>query len=182
MTLNVLDIVIVLAVAGGLARGFTLGAVRQVTSLIGVVAAFALAVQLMRRVGDLAVQSLGIAESAAPVLGFLIVFLAVQALFYLIGRLIEHLLDVLKLSIVNRVFGSAVGGFKAAILLSISFLVLTEIGFPSPEVKQESALYRPVAQVLPETWEVASRHVPDLKQLSEQFGRRIEAELPAASQ
>lgn len=181
MTLNVIDIIILLAVAGGIARGFTVGAVRQLTSLVGVVAAFALAVQLMRRVGDLAVQSLGIADAAAPVLGFLIVFLAVQAIFYFIGRLVEHLLDALSLTIVNRLFGSAVGGFKAALLLSVAFLVLTEINFPSPEQRQQSALYRPVAQVLPETWDVAAQHVPDLKRLSEQFGRRIESELPAAS-
>jgi membrane protein required for colicin V production len=92
------------------------------------------------------------------------------------------LLDALSLSIVNRVFGSAVGGFKAALLLSVAFLVLMEIDFPSDELKQESTLYQPVARVLPETWDAASQHVPDLKRISEQFGRRIESELPSAAQ
>lgn len=178
--MNVIDLIIVLVVAGGIVRGFTVGAVRQVTSLVGVVAAFAMAVQLMQRVGDLIVQSLGIAEAAAPVLGFIVVFLAVQAVFYFIGRLVEYLLDALFLSTVNRLLGSAVGALKAALLLSVAFLVLTEINYPSTSLKQGSLLYEPVAQVLPKTWAVASEHVPDLKALSEQFGRQIEAELPAA--
>lgn len=172
-----LDIIILLVLIGGIVRGFMVGAVRQVTSILGVVAAFVMAVQLMRPAGATVVDSLGLSEALAPVLGFLVVFIAVQLVFYLLGRLVEKLLDALALNTVNRLFGSALGGFKAALLLSIAFLILTQLNMPDPRMKARSVLYRPIAQVLPETWAAVSEYVPNLKTLSEQFGGRIEDEL-----
>ena len=180
--MTLVDIIIAAVVALGLFRGVTTGAVRQVTGLVGVVAAFALAVQLMRSVGRLAVDSLGISEAAAPVVGFVLVFIAVQLVFYLLGRLVERVMEALALSVVNRVVGGAFGAFQAALLLSVAFMLLGRVDVPDKHAQEASILYEPVAQVLPRTWDYAADHVNTFKSLSEQFGDRIQSEIPASAQ
>jgi membrane protein required for colicin V production len=173
MSLSALDWFIMIVLAGGLVRGMMVGAVRQVTSLAGILAAFFVSVQFMRPVGDLIVESLGLAGELAPVVGFVTLFVGVQLLFMATSRLVEQILDTLNLTIANRLAGGAVGGFKAALLLSILFLVLASVEIPGPDVRSKSQLYAPVATVLPETWDTAATYVPQVKRVSDQFGARV---------
>lgn len=178
--MTTIDILILVIIAGGLGRGFMVGAVRQVTGLIGVILAFALAVQLMRPAGEAIVQSTGLAPSLVPVLGFVSVFAGVQIVFFLLGQLVEHLVDALNLSPVNRLLGGVVGGFKAALLLSVAFLLFSHVNLPAEQTRDRSMLYEPVALVLPRTWSFAEEHVPSLKSLSEEFGTRIQTGVSTA--
>src|SRR6056297_821324 len=115
MQLAALDWFILVILAGGLIRGFMVGAVRQVASLLGLVLAFFLSVQLMHPVGALIVSSLGLSEAVAPIAGFIVIFVGVQLLFLALSRLLERVLETLSLSLVNRAAGGALGGFKAAL-------------------------------------------------------------------
>lgn len=178
--MTTIDIIILAVIAGGLARGFMAGAIRQITSLIGIVLAFALAVQLMQPAGEVVVESLGLSSSLVPVLGFIAVFGLVQIVFFLLGQLVEHLVEALLLSPVNRLVGGVLGGFKAALLLSVAFLLLSRVNIPAQQTKEASVLYQPVALVLPRTWSFAEEHVPSLKSLSNEFGNRVRSELSAA--
>lgn len=178
--MTTIDLLILVVIAGGLGRGFMVGAVRQVTGLIGVVLAFALAVQLMRPAGEIIVQSTGLASSLVPVLGFVTVFAGVQIVFFLLGQVVEHLIDALNLSPVNRLLGGVVGGFKAALLLSVAFLLFSHVNLPAQQTRNQSMLYEPVALVLPRTWSFAEEHVPSLKSLSEEFGNRVQSQISSA--
>lgn len=178
--MTTIDIIILAILAGGLARGFLAGAIRQITSLIGIALSFALAVQLMDSTGDVVVESLGLSSSLAPVLGFVAVFAVVQIVFFLLGQIVEHLVEALRLSPVNRLIGGVLGGFKAALLLSVAFLLLSHVNVPAQQTKDASVLYRPVALVLPRTWSFAEEHVPSLKSLSEEFGSRVRSEISDA--
>lgn len=171
MNMPALDWFIVIVLAGGLIRGFMVGAVRQVTSLAGIVVAFLLSVQFMHPIGGLIVVSLGLSEALGPIAGFIVIFVGVQLLFLALSRLLEHVLETLSLSLVNRAAGGALGGFKAALLLSVLFLVLSGMEMPSEETRSQSVLYPPVAQALPETLEAASPYVPAAKRASETFGQ-----------
>lgn len=178
--MTTIDILILVIIAGGLGRGFMMGAVRQVTGLLGVILAFALAVQTMRPAGEAIVHSLGLADSLVPVLGFITVFAVVQVVFFLLGQIVEHVIDALSLSPVNRLLGGLVGGFKASLLLSVAFLLFSHVNLPAEQTRNRSMLYEPVAQVLPRTWAFAEEHVPSLKSLSEEFGGRIQSQLSTA--
>ncbi len=177
MNMSALDWFIVIVLAGGLIRGFMVGAVRQVTSLAGIVVAFLLSVQLMHPIGGLIVASLGLSEAVGPIAGFIVVFVGVQLLFLALSRLLERVLETLSLSLFNRAAGGALGGFKAALLLSVLFLVLSGMEMPSEEARDQSVLYPPVAQALPETLEAASPYVPAAKHASETFGRQVRPQL-----
>lgn len=164
--MNALDILILLVLAGGMVRGFSTGIVRQVASVVGFVLAFILSVKLMDPVGALVVDSLGLSARTAPVVGFAVVFLAIQALLFLVIRMVEALVGALKLTAVNRVLGGAVGVFKAALVLSVLFLVLGYLGIPEKQAKVGSAFYQPVAMVLPQAWDYVAAKLPEVKRLS----------------
>lgn len=173
MSLAALDWFILVVLAGGLIRGFMVGAVRQVASLAGLILAFFLSVQLMHPVGALVVSSLGLSESVGPIAGFIVIFVGVQLLFLALSRLLERVLETLSLSLLNRATGGVLGGFKAALLLSVLFLVLGGMEMPSQQVRGRSVLYSPVARALPKTLNAASPYLPAAQRASETFGRAV---------
>jgi membrane protein required for colicin V production len=170
-----LDIVILLVLAGGLIRGFSTGVVRQVAGIVGIILTFVVAITLMRPVGLVVSASTGIPEGWAPIAGFLVIFLALQIMLFIAVRFIETVVGALRLTVVNRLLGSAFGAFKAALLLSVAFLVLSFAEVPGRESRASSALYGPVASVLPGTWDAVSQHLPEVQRLSERFRQHVEA-------
>jgi membrane protein required for colicin V production len=177
--LTVLDWFILAILLGGLIRGYLVGAVRQVAGLLGLVAALLFSVEFMGSVGALIVASLGLAESVAPLAGFTVLFLGVYLLFLALARLLEQLFDTLSLSFLNRAAGGAVGGIKAALLLSLLFLVLGGLELPEQETRNDSALYRPVARLLPQTIEATETWFPAAKQAADQLGRQVRSRVDA---
>lgn len=172
-----LDWFILIAVAAGLIRGLMVGAIRQVASIVGLLLAFVVAVQLMRPIGDMTVDSLGLSEATAPLVGFVVVFAGVHLLVIALARMLEAVIDSLSLSFANRAAGGALGAFKAALLLSVLFLVTTHAGIPDQQAQGNSMLYQPVASVLPGTWDYVAAYLPAMRQASDAFGRDVRPRL-----
>jgi membrane protein required for colicin V production len=172
-----LDWFILVILLGGLIRGYMVGAVRQIASIIGIVAALLFSVEFMESVGTLIVSSIGLSESLIPLTGFTVLFLGVYVLFLALSRLFEQVLDSLSLSVVNQITGSAVGGIKAALLLSLLFLVLAGIELPERDTRDESTFYQPVVRLLPRTIEAAEEWVPAAKKAADQLSRQIRSKV-----
>lgn len=175
--LSALDWLIVVVLIGGLIRGYVVGAVRQIASLLGLGVAFLFSVEFMGMVGDMIVTSLGLSESLAPLAGFTVLFLGVYFLFLAISRLLEQVLDSLSMSFLNRAAGGAVGGVKAALLLSLLFLVLTGLEMPDRQTRKESTLYRPISRLLPRTIEATKEWFPAAKKAADKLGRQVRSNL-----
>lgn len=171
--LTVLDWVILLILLGGGIRGYMVGAVRQVGSVLGIVAALLFSVEFMDSVGALVVSSIGLSDTLAPLAGFTVLFLGVYLLFVALSRLVEQVFETLSLSTVNQVVGGAVGGAKAALLLSLLFLVLGGMELPQQETRAESVFYQPVAELLPRTIEATENWMPAAKEAADQLGRQV---------
>jgi len=181
MDFTLLDGFILVALAGGLLRGIAVGAVRQVASLVGLLVAFLVSIQLMHTVGTVIVSRLGVSEATAPIVGFVALFLGVQLVVMALSRLFERVLEQLSLTVLNRVAGGALGGLKAALLLSVLFLVLSGLQVPDRERRRKSVLYGPVAGVLPKTLDVASDYLPAARRASDAFGRVVRPRIRSAS-
>ncbi len=177
MPLSVLDGFILIVLAGGLLRGVMVGAVRQVTSLVGLLVAFLFALQFMRPIGELIAVAFNLGDTVGLIAGFVVVFVGVQLIFVLLARLIEQVMETLSLTLVNRAAGGAVGGFKAVLLLSLLFLVLATMNVPSEKTRERSRLYEPVAQALPQTVEVTAGWLPAAKRMSDEWGERLRPQL-----
>ncbi|MEZ4698710.1 MAG: CvpA family protein [Rhodothermales bacterium] len=163
--MGTLDLVILVVIVIGLARGFSTGGIRQLFSLAGILFAFVFAAQLMHTVGERLAGSTGISPGLAPIVGFVAIFLVIQVAAYAVSRLLESFLKALKLGIINRVVGGAIGAFKATLVLSLVFFVFGFVGIPEPATQDASLFYRTVSAVLPGTWNYVSERLPLLNRI-----------------
>lgn len=168
-----LDILIAAGLLIGLARGMSTGAVRQVVGLAGTVLAIVLALELMHPVGNAIGGILGAGAGIVPILGFIVVFAAVQLALYVLAKVIETSLKMLRLSVLNRAAGAVFGLCKATLLLSVLFLVLNFFNVPDSQNREVSVLYGPVAAVFPATWDFTARRFPAVRDLSDRFGEEV---------
>ena len=178
--MHTLDVLILIMLAIGLMRGFATGVIRQAASIVGLLAAFVLSVQLMEPTGVLVTESLDVSPSVAPLVGFVLVFLAVQVAVFALARIVENLVGALRLTVVNRVLGGVVGAFKAALALSVLFLVIGSFGVPEEPAQEASLFYDPVSSALPAAWDYVSDRLPEVERLSEKFGDRVARHLSDA--
>ena len=176
--MNILDVLILAALAGGVVAGLRSGMIRQVLSLVGLVVAFLLATRLMGAAGAMAAGSLGISEEIAPLVGFMLVFGAVQVAVFVLGRLLEAVVGALRLGLLNRMLGGALGALKAGLALSVLFLVLGFFQMPSAPSRDASALYTPVVSVLPEAWDYVAEAFPHVESITGEVEERLQEHLP----
>jgi len=176
--MNTLDILILVAMGAGVVHGFSTGMIRQIASVVGMVLAFILSARFMGPVGDVAFNTFGLSESVSPLVGFVLVFLVVQIAVFALAKMAESLIGALKLTTVNRALGGGLGAIKAALALSVLFLVLDYANIPGETLTNESSLYTPVAGLFPKAWDYASERWPQVESLSQKFGKEIESRVP----
>ena len=175
--MTAVDLLIAGVLAGGLLIGLRSGLIKQALGLLGAVLGFLLALQLMDVAGKMVTTSLGVSADLAPLLGFVLVFGAVQIGVFAATRLGESVIGALRLTTLNRILGGAVGAGKAALVLSIAFLVVAPLGVPTEETQRDSALYAPVASAVPLAWGEIQEWFPHLESLAEKFGTEIRERL-----
>ena len=124
--------------------GWKRGIVREVATLVGVLAGIWAAVHLSQLVAEL----IGLEGENAVLIAFLVCFVGALVLAWLLGRLVEGLLKATKLSILNRIAGAVLGMVKAlcilAVLLNTMVMLDPKEKLMKPELKEQSILYKPV--------------------------------------
>lgn len=142
--MNILDIILAVPMLVFIFFGWKRGIVREVATLVGVLAGIWAAVHLSQLVAEL----IGLEGENAVLIAFLVCFVGALVLAWLLGRLVEGLLKATKLSIVNRLAGALLGTLKALCILAV--LLNTVVMFDSgqqllkPDLKEQSILYKPV--------------------------------------
>ncbi len=170
-----LDIIILIVLAVGLFRGYRSGAVRQLANLLGLVAAFVSASLLMGPVSIIFETNLGVPSDFSVFLAFLGVFVVVRVIVRGFGASLDESLSRTPLSALNRVVGGAAGTFKAAVVLSLLFLMLGFAELPSQPSRVASDLYRPVSELVPKAWDVLGRESDAFSDFRKQVEHRIGA-------
>jgi uncharacterized membrane protein required for colicin V production len=167
---NGLDLFLLAGLGVGVWRGLTIGFGRQLVSTIGLLLAFIVAAALMGPVGATVVESLGVSERTAPVVGFVVVFAVVLGGVAAVGHAFRKVLEAFKLSSIDKFAGALLGGIKAALSLSILLTVTAftprEGGAPwliGAETREASALYEPVQAVGPEVWRLVELVTPGIQ-------------------
>lgn len=141
--------------------GWRRGLVREVTTLVGVLAGIWAAVHLSQSISKL----LDLQGENSVIIAFFVAFVGALVLAYLLGRMIEGLLKAAKLSIANHLAGSALGLVKAlcilAVLLNNVVMLDHDEKVITKSMKEESILYKPV-------WNTGNRLTASLKQFIEE--------------
>ncbi|HYE96771.1 MAG TPA: CvpA family protein [Rubricoccaceae bacterium] len=172
-----LDLLLMGGLGLGAVRGYFSGGTRQLVSTVGWLFAFVFGASLMGPLGNAVVRSLGASERMAPVLGFVVTFGLMLAAVGAVGYALRKTLEAFKLGGLDRLIGSFLGGFKAALGLSLFLLVTGFTPFPggqpwliSAETREASVLYEPVRAVAPATWRFVRAVAPGVqRRLSDKF-------------
>ena len=129
----------------------------------------------MDGVGDFLVLRFGLPEDLGPFIGFLLVFLIVRIGVQVVAIAVKSMVGKLKLSGVDRISGGFMGSLKAAVVLSLAFLVLGFAQLPGSASRSDSELYRPVYRLVPDAWSFISNNAPAFEEFRRQVEERMEA-------
>lgn len=142
--MNVLDIIMAVPMVFLLYKGWRRGLVREVATLVGVLAGIWAAVHLSQEVSGW----IGLESENAVLVAFFLCFVGAMVLAYLLGRMVEGLMKAAHISIANRVLGALLGMLKAlcvlAVLLNYVEMFDKNEVLLKPDLKEKSLLYKPV--------------------------------------
>lgn len=134
--------------AAGAILGFSKGALRQVATLIGLVAGLLLARALYATVGERMALELGTSATVAQIIAFFLIWMLVPVALLWVASVISRVMEIVNLGILNRLAGAIVGAIKYALLVSmvIHFIefIDTKDELIQRTVKQASLLYYPM--------------------------------------
>ncbi|MGB6063272.1 MAG: CvpA family protein [Desulfomonilaceae bacterium] len=157
---NAIDLFIMVTLLITLILGIWKGFVRSLTALTSLVAGVVLAIKYH----PLAQAYLSKVSSLDPqismILSMVLIFVAVQMIFVIIRRVLEALIDLTRLSWLDRVFGAAMGIGAGLLVVAASVQVML-IGIPDWPLVKTSKLVKPVDQLTGKALIYAPKQVKD---------------------
>ncbi len=121
--MNPFDMAIIVVVGYCIIRGIFRGLIKEVASIVGLVAGFYVAYSYHGAMAPL--FSKWIAEPAyVKIASFIFLFCSVFLIIVLTGMLIRFVVKLVLLGVVDRIFGGVFGALKAALIVSFAYVVL----------------------------------------------------------
>ncbi|MGB5985230.1 MAG: CvpA family protein [Desulfobacterales bacterium] len=122
--MNPLDIVIIVILGFGLIRGFFRGLVKELSSIIGVIAGF-FAANLYHPLLAPYFKSWISDPNYIQIISFALLFIAVFLVVSILGVIIKYLLNVAFLGWADRIFGVVFGLAKGVLIAAVLLMALT---------------------------------------------------------
>ncbi len=153
MTINLLDILILVPLMLFAWNGFKKGLIVEISSLIALVLGLYMAFYFSDFAAQMLNDLFAINEKYVALFSFLITFVVVLFLVLTVGKIIQKFIDILLLGFLNKLAGAAFGILKGALLLSILIFIINYFDFGAhiikPEAKKKSVFYKPVEGIAP---------------------------------
>lgn len=165
------DLLLAAVLLVGAFSGWRSGALKQIAGIGSFFVGLLVGLWGMDEVGAMLAASLNLSARAAPLAGFVVLFIGVQLVIAALVRALEAVLDAVKIGALNRLAGAALGVLRTALVASAVLVPLRFIGVPSEDARRASILYEPVARTMPWVWSVADERVPPL---ADRFRRAID--------
>jgi len=137
--LNLFDYLLIAIVGLSMVLSLWRGFVREIISLIGLVAAFFAASRASGMTAEM-LHGWIPNTTAANIAGFTLVFVAVMVVVALIGALIRKLVDIADLTATDRTLGMFFGLARGLLLIGLFFLIYTSYTKPDTPWMKKSML------------------------------------------
>lgn len=149
--MNFLDILIVIPVLFAIYRGFKKGFIIELFTLLAILVGIYVGIHFSDFTANWLKETFEWDSPYLPVVAFTLTFLAVGALIYFGGKVLEQMVKVVQLTPLNKALGIVFSGIKGIYIVSM-VLVLVESydeksHFFPKETKEKSLLYTPVKNV-----------------------------------
>lgn len=149
--MTVLDWIIVAFIGIGVVIGYSKGIIRQLASLVGLVAGLLIARAMFTKVGETLAAELGASLTFAQVLAFVLIGVLVPVGFLLLASVMTKAVEVVRLGFVNRLLGAGMGGLKclifAALFINLVEYTDSESSLIAKTTKSSSVLYYPIKEL-----------------------------------
>lgn len=149
--MTVLDWIIVAFIGIGVVIGYSKGIIRQLASLVGLVAGLLIARAMFAKVGETLAAELGASLTFAQVLAFVLIGVLVPVGFLLLASVMTKAVEVVRLGFVNRLLGAGMGGLKclifAALFINLVEYTDSESSLIAKTTKSSSVLYYPIKEL-----------------------------------
>ncbi len=151
--MNWLDITLLCLAGIGFGKGLFDGFIKQVVSLIALVAAIFLCGEAAGWLRGYIVALGWFPEQGVSVLSYVAGFILIMGVLVLAGEIVTKVIDATPLSIINHLGGGALGLLLVLLFTSLSLNLLDLVDrsgvFISQETKVESRFYEPIQQIVP---------------------------------
>lgn len=146
--MNFVDIIIVVPLIYAAWRGFKKGLIIEVFTLLALLVGIYAGIHFSDWTSARIEEYFDFDANYLPVIAFTVTFLAVGAMVFFAGKMLEQMVKVVNLSPINKIMGVVFGMLKMVYTLSILIILLEtydERGdFIPEETKENSLLYTPV--------------------------------------
>ena len=162
-----LDALIVIGVLIGFILGFKDGFVRKLIGIIGFVIAVVAAVFFSHNLGLFIESAFRIEYYLAEIIGGVIIFFGILAIFMFLKRVI-HPFDKVN-NLINQIVGGVMGAVQIIYFLSAIFIIVNIFDLPEKQTRDRSIFYYPTYKVIPLTIQYLSNYTPQPRKLIEEY-------------
>ena len=173
VTMEVIDIIILVLIGVGVIQGLMKGSIKQLASIVGFVAGLLLARALFGTVAEQLAPALHTSITVAQILSFILIWVAVPIGCSLIASVLTKALEVVNLGWINRLAGALLGAVKMMLLVGIGIYVLEYVD-PKNELISKttinsSVLYSPMKELVDQCLPVIKDVTDDIKDVTDGF-------------
>lgn len=163
--MNTIDIVVGIILIIAFFMGFRKGLLRSLASLIGLVLGVYGAMFFSGYVKVYLERWFNWSVDLTNIASFLITFILIMIVFTILGSLLTKVVNFAMLGIFNKLFGGVFNALKFAFVISVIFMFVNaseNYRILSPQERQESMLYEPIASIAPALLPKIMKEVEDL--------------------
>jgi len=161
-----IDILMLALLVIGVIRGIFTGGIKQILSIVGVIAGLLLAVSLSEPFSNQLVRQNWVSETLAPAVAFVVIFFLVQVAVLAATYVLRSALEKIKLGGLDKALGGIVGGGKAILVISLVLFLIRFVGIPSEEHRENSVFYEVVYPIMPATWNFIVGKAPEVSDMN----------------
>lgn len=145
-----IGVLLIIGAFNGFRKGFIFSIFSLIALILGIIGAV-----LFPEYAEKAISIIFQLESRlVPILAFVVTFLVIMILVNLVGKLLEKVIDMLALTVFNKIAGMGFGIIKAALITGVILFIIegidSKIKFLPEEQKNKSVFYKPLL-LLPQT-------------------------------
>jgi len=146
--MGVLDIILAIPILWFAYKGFSKGLIIELATLLALLLGIYVAIKFSDLTESYLINNLDFHGKYTHIIAFSLTFIGVVLLVNLVGRLVSKIADMVMLGWLNKLAGVVFGVLKAAFILSILIYIVNRLDVKehliTPELKQESKLYKPI--------------------------------------
>lgn len=149
--MNFIDILFLIPIGYGAYKGFKNGFIIEICTLLALLVGIYAGIHFSDGTANLLKTSWNIHSEYLPVIAFTLTFLVVGAIVFFGGKMLEKVVDVAKLTPLNKFLGILFALIKVLYILSVLVVLIESYDekgdIIKEETKTESLLYEPVKNI-----------------------------------